>query len=143
MALKQNFYDEIYDKEQMWINMINSNLLNIYYLPELRDFYVGKQERLNYEYELTGNDLIRSISYSLNNIVVKLDYFIDEDKKGNIINLKELLDLFLTNKLNNNVSYVNSNVSQNNKNLYELRNKVINEGSEDYLDDDFYYNKIS
>ena len=144
MALNKNFYNEIYKKETMWIDMLKLNLINVYYLSEIKEFYQEKQKRLNYEYELTGNSIMKSISFVLNNIIVKLDFFINEDKKGKIIRLTELNNLFLINVLNNNLAPVNkknpSEMKQGKKSLYELRNKITGQDNEDYIDDDFYYN---
>jgi len=114
--------------------MIKSKLINAYYLPELRKFYEEKQEKLNYEYELTGNDFIKNISFVLNNIIVKIDYFIKKYKNGEEININELSDYFLINKFNNNVS--NDTELQNKKDIYKLINKFEND---DNLEDDFYY----
>lgn len=143
MALTQNFYKEIFDKEKVWMTNLNQNLLNIYYLPELKTFYVEKKETLNHEFKLTGNELIRSYLNALNNIITKIDYFITEGKNEASIDIKELNNLFLLNIITNNVSYVSNQnlnrIEEEKKSLYELRNKVINEGAEDYLDDDFYY----
>ena len=143
MALNKNFYEEIYDRELMWIDMIDSNLLNVYYLTELKNFYLEKQQRLNYEFELTGNSFMKSVSYIINNIVVKLDFLINEDKKEKIINLNELKNLFLINVMNNNIPILKNEkidkIEENKKDLYELRKKVTGDGAEDYLDDDFYY----
>ena len=137
MALNQKFYKEIFEKEEMWLNMIDSNLINIYYLPELKKNYEEYYKRLEYESALTGNNILKSISYAINNIIVKLDYIIEEEKKGNIINLSEIKDYFLLNLFNNNIKQINKMIAIQNhrKDLYELRKKVINEE----LDDDFYY----
>ena len=143
MALKLDFYQEIFEREQTWISSLESDLLNPYYLPEIKRFYSQKLEIINYELKSTGNDLIRSVCLVLKKIIKKIDYFIDEDRNENLINFMELNDLFLTNRITNNLSYVSninlSEISSNKKNLYELRKQVINSDSEDYLDDDFYY----
>jgi len=145
MALSTNFYEEIYEKEKTWIDIIKSNLMNIYYLPELRDFYFKKQERLSYEFELTGNEIIKTFSNAISAIIIKIDCLINEDRKGNIANINEICDYFLINKLNNNMTYTNSDklnkITNNKNNLYELRKKIVDENLEDYIDDDFYYNK--
>lgn len=137
MALNQKFYKEIFEKEEMWLNMIDSNLINIYYLPELKKIYEEYYKRLEYESALTGNNILKSISYAINNIIVKLDYIIEEEKKGNVINLSEIKDFFLLNLFNNNIKPINkiTGIQNHKKDLYELRNKMINEE----LDDDFYY----
>lgn len=137
MALNQKFYREIFEKEEMWMNMIDSNLINIYYLPELKKIYEEYHKRIEYEFALTGNGILKSISYAINNIIVKLDYIIESEKQGKMINLNELKEYFLLNLFNNNIKPLNKMIVLQNhkKDLYELRNKVINEE----LDDDFYY----
>ena len=143
MALTQDFYKDILEKEKSWIINLQYNLLNIYYLPELKNFYQEKQNRLIYEGDLTGNMLIRTISFTLDKLMDKIDEFIKLNEEGKDIDLQELKNYFLISVLNNDVYYIKKDrleeINDNKNNLYELRQKVINEGSEDYLDDDFYY----
>lgn len=143
MALTQDFYKDILEKEKSWIINLQYNLLNIYYLPELKNFYQEKQNRLIYEGDLTGNMLIRTISFTLDKLMDKIDEFIKLNEEGKDIDLQELKNYFLISVLNNDVYYIKKDrleeISNNKHDLYELRQKVINEGSEDYLDDDFYY----
>lgn len=140
MTLNKNFYKEIYDKEKMWMYMIDSNLMNVYYLTELKKFYLEKKQHLKDEV-LIDNGLIKKID----NIILKLDYIQKEDEMGYIINLIQLKDLFLINRLDNNISTFKTSklekVEQNKRFLYDLRNKVTSEGNEDYIDDDFYYDE--
>lgn len=141
MALKNDFYDEIYKEEINWIEMLDSKLLNVYYLLELRKFYYERQVIVSYEYNLTLNPIMKSIWTVLNNMVEKLDNIESDYKMGKRINLNELKNYFLVNMLSNNIE-IPLELRQNNENknkLYELRNKVVNEGLEDYTDDDFYY----
>lgn len=141
MALKKDFYEEIYKEEINWIEMLNAKLLNVYYLLELRKFYYERQVIVSHEYNLTLNPIMKSIWTVLNNMVEKLDHIDSDYKMGKRINLNELKNYFLINILSNNVEIpleLRKN-SENKKNLYELRNKIINEGAEDYIDDDFYY----
>ena len=143
MALTQDFYKDILEKEKSWIINLQYNLLNIYYLPELKNFYQEKQNRLVYEADLTNNMLIRGISFTINKLIDKIDEFIKLSEEGKDIDLKELRNYFLISVLNNDVYYVKKDrleeINDSKNNLYELRQKVINEGSEDYLDDDFFY----
>lgn len=141
MALKNDFYDEIYKEEINWIEMLNAKLLNVYYLLELRKFYYERQVIVSHEYNLTLNPIMKSIWTVLNNMVEKLDHIDSDYKMGKRINLKELKNYFLVNILSNNIEIpleLRQNNEKKNK-LYELRNKVVNEGLEDYTDDDFYY----
>ena len=143
MALKNNFYDEIYDEERNWIDMIDSNLLNVYYLLELRKFYYERQVIISDEYKLTLNPFMKSIWSILNNIVEKLDFIESEYKKGKRVNISELKKFFVINIINNNIPVVNkknvNQIQQDKKSLYDLRKQVIGEMNEDYIDDDFYY----
>ena len=143
MALTQDFYKDILEKEKSWIINLQYNLLNIYYLPELKNFYQEKQNRLIYEGDLTGNMLIRTISFTLDKLMDKIDEFIKLNEEGKDVDLQELRNYFLISVLNNDVYYVIKDrleeINDSKNNLYELRQKVINEGSEDYLDDDFFY----
>lgn len=141
MALENNFYDKIYKEEINWIEMLDAKLLNVYYLSELRKFYYERQVIVSYEYNLTLNPIMKSIWTVLNNMVEKLDFIESEYKKGKRININELKNYFLINRLNNNIDIPPElrKVSENKKNIYELRNKIVNEDLEDYIDDDFYY----
>ena len=74
-------------------------------------------------------------------MVEKLDFIESEYKKGKRININELKNYFLINRLNNNIDIPPElrKEKEDKKNIYELRNKVVNEDLEDYTDDDFYY----
>ena len=143
MALTQDFYKEILEKEKTWIINLQYNLLNIYYLPELRNFYQEKQNRLIYESDLTQNVLIKSISFTIDKLMDKIDEYLKLNEEGKDVNLQELKNYFLISVLNNDFYYVKKDrleeINDSKHNLYELRQKVINENSEDYLDDDFFY----
>ena len=139
MALKEKFYEEIYEEERNWTDLIDMNLLNVYYLVELRKFYNDRQLRLSYEYELTFNPIIKSMLNLINNVISKINYIINEDKMNNPINIKELKNYFLINQLNNKVSYDLYDDVQEDKGIYKLRQKSINEDLDGYIDDDFYY----
>lgn len=140
MALKQNFCEEIYEEERNWCELIDGGLLNVYYLPVLRQFYNAIQLRLNYEYELTLNPLIRTISKLLNNVIAKIDRMIQEDQNGISINIKDLKKYFLINQLSSITNSIKSPILDNNE-LYSLRKKNDSSDVEDYIDDDFYYEK--
>jgi len=141
MALTRDFYEKIYEKENIWIGNLNQNLLNVFYLPELKTFYSAKYNELLSEYQLTGNEMIMAYIVAINNMISKIDFLNTQDREGNVVDLNQLKDLFIVNLLTNNI---NSNVKLNKineekNNLYKLRNKVIKSSMEDYIDDDFYY----
>ena len=143
MALTRSFYEDIFEKEEMWIKNLEKNLLNIYYLPELKKFYINTKERFKYEYELTNNAIMVIFLNSIENLINKIDYLIKEYEEDKVIDLNELKSLFFINILNNNIeslTYSNLNRIEDEKTqLYALRGKVINENTEDYLEDDFFY----
>ena len=95
MALKSNFYDEIFKEEKNWIEMLDSNLLNVYYLVELRNFYYERQIIVGREYNLSLNPVMKSIWVVLNNMVEKLDRIEADYKIGKRININELKNYFL------------------------------------------------
>ena len=139
MELKQNFYDEINEKEEIWIELLDLNLLNVYYLPILKKFYYETQLKLNHEYELTLNPIIRSMIHLLDNIMIKIDCIIEEDKSGIPVNITDLKNYFLINRLSNNISNDEKGIIVDNNGMYRLRKKYDSEGLEEYTDDDFYY----
>ena len=143
MALTRSFYQDITEKEEMWIKNIEKNLLNIYYLPELKNFYINIKERFKYEFELTNNAIMKIFSNSIDNLINKIDSLLKEYEEDKVIDLNELKSLFFTNIITNNIeSFVYSNLNRiddEKSQLYELRGKVINEISGDYLEDDFFY----
>lgn len=143
MALDKKFYEEIYEKENMWMDIIDSGLINVYYLEEIRKFYIDKQDILNCELQLSQEDDIKKVSVYLNNIIVKLNYLINENKNGYVINIPDLKKFFLINMFNkkngDNHTKTNKTIFEGTKKLYELRNKITNQDNEDYTDDDFYY----
>ena len=102
MALEKNFYQEIQEKEQLWIELINKKLMNIYFFnAELVPFYNKKLEQLNKEYDSTNNKIIGQIIEEIKYIIVKLNEFDETYRLGETIDIKSLIPLFLTSKLNN------------------------------------------
>ena len=148
MALKFDFYKEIFEKEKIWLTNLGFGLLNVYYLPELLDFYFLKQKTLTEEAEQTDNSLLTSLSSAMGSMIIKLNEFINLDYAGKEIDLKELNNYFITNILCNNLVETKTYDKEENKldeivthksDLYELRQKLTDLNNEDYIDDDFYY----
>lgn len=107
MALSNNFYDDIFNKEKYWSQLINQGLLNIYYLNGkggIKEFYLDKKKKLEYEYELAGNQIIKNFLELINNIINQIDYLTNEYRHGKLIDMSSLLNLFLHNQMNNNIS---------------------------------------
>lgn len=139
MALNKNFYNEIFEKETMWEGMLKDGLLNIYYIPQMKEFYLKNVDIILKELEDNKNEILNSIINSLNNIISKLDFLIKEENEGNIVNLYGIVDLFLINKMHNIVLFPNNKRNFNSKNIYDLRKKETIDDKVDYVDDDFYY----
>ena len=138
MVLQYDFYQEIIDKEKTWLINLDYNLLNIYYLPELKSFYQEKLDRLNYECTVKPNKLIKAIAGCIENMVYKLDYFLNENDAGRDINIKELSNFFILNLLQNSICENDEIIKKQPENsIYILWNKIETED----LDDDFYYNE--
>ena len=102
MALKSNFYNEIFTNEEKWIELINKNLLNsIYCNLALRPFYVQKRNDVEIEYKVTNNQILGQILLIIDDIVAQIDYFNEQYKNSKYVDIKSLLPLFLTNQMNN------------------------------------------
>jgi len=145
MALKNDFYEEIFINEKKWIEMIDKNLLNnIFCNLELRPFYLKKKDEIKKEYELNNNPILGQILSIIDNIINKLDEFEIQYKNLRYVNIKELLPLFLTSQMNN-----NSKKEEKKEVIEDLKNEkklleeeIINYNRkekelEDYVYDDF------
>lgn len=146
MALENNFYQEIHIKEQKWIELIEKNLLNIYYFEaELLPFYTKKVKELTYEYNLTNNSILGEIIQILNNIIKRIEELGNAYRSGLVIDTTTLVPLFLTSNFNNNIKkentddlqklYIRKQVLNAIKDHYSLKNNKKTD--DDYLYDDF------
>lgn len=149
MALKLDFYKEIIEREQTWLTNLEYNLLNVYYLSELKEFYTDKYNKLNEESSKKVNPLISSIINVIKNMISKLDSIINTYNEGKDVDLNILKNYFLTNMLKNEFydktkkSTSESRfqkISEDKDYLYDLKNKLSSIGLED-IDDDFYYHR--
>ena len=62
MALRSDFYNEIFSKEKKWMELINSGLMNpIYCNLELRPFYLEKKQEIEEEYKVTNNQMLSQV----------------------------------------------------------------------------------
>lgn len=149
MALNNEFYKEIFDNEIKWSNKINKNLFNITYCKlELKPFYIEKKEKLEYEQSLTDNEFLKPFINSINKIIDKINYFEELSLKNKNPDLKELIPLFLSNQMNNNIQE-NDNINFNliklqarRELLEDKKEQLINSKiteEDDYLYDDFDY----
>lgn len=150
MALAKNFYNEIFEKEQQWIEYIEKNLLNcIYCNLTLKPFYETKRKTLEEEYDLTKNDIIEQIIIKINDLINTLSYLNYQYLNHQTPNLKSLLPLFLINQMNNVVQKDNKDTENRNESIDKLKKEKkdlqdqINNYArnfvevEDYVYDDF------
>lgn len=97
MNINNNIYNEMFDKEKKWIEQINSGLLNsIYCNLELKPFYLEIEGQLN----TNSTEITKPIIEAIKEIIQKIDEFNDLYSKGYKTDMKELIPLFLTNKMN-------------------------------------------
>jgi len=144
MALKNDFYNEIFINEQKWIEYINKNLLNsVYFNLTLKPFYTEKKQELENEYSLTNNEIIGNIINIIDGIINKIEVFVEQYKNGESVDTDSLIPLFLTTQMNNNSKNVKKDEIDELKtqklileNQIKNYNKTIS-NSEDYLYDDF------
>ena len=100
MALKNNFYDEIFEEEKKWIDLINSNLLNsIYFKRELKPFYLKKRTELINEYSSTKSNVIKMFIELINNILTEIDLLIQKHENNQKVDCSSLIPLFLKNQM--------------------------------------------
>lgn len=112
MALKSDFYNEIFKKEQMWIDLINEELLNsIYCNLTLKPFYMQKKQELEQEYNATNNPIIGEIIPIIDNILQKISLFNEQYRSSKQVNINEMLPLFLTSQMNNTAEKTEENVT--------------------------------
>ena len=135
MALKNDFYIEITQKEIKWTEMIKQNLLNVIYCNlELKPFYIEKKNELEEEYIKTGNVIIGDTLFIIKNIINKLEEFNTYYKETKPIDFKLLLPLFLANQMNNSLQSSKSSDASNSINRFDIIN---NQKQYDYLYEDF------
>ena len=102
MALKNNFYNEIFSKEKKWIELINSGLMNpIYCNLELRSFYLEKKHEIEEEYKVTNNQMLSQVLIVIQDIIKNIDLIVNEYNNNGTYDTKILLPIFLTNQMNN------------------------------------------
>lgn len=104
MALKVNFYGEIFSQEQKWIELINAGLLNsIYCNLTLKPFYEKKREELERLFGSADNKILQQILNIIDAILAKLNDFDVRYRNMESADIKELIPLFLVSKMGNNV----------------------------------------
>lgn len=144
MALRDDFYNDIYIREKKCIELIDRNLLNIYYLNGkngLREFYQLKRQELEEEYKISNNQIIKNIINIINNIIDEIDYLTISYKNGELVDMRSLNSLFLYNLMNNknnkpnNIEYL----QVQRKKLEDLRK--IYRNSIDSYDKDYLYDE--
>lgn len=147
MALNNNFYNEIFEKEKYWIELASKNLLNIYYLNGkngIKGFYLNKKMELELEYKLDRNDIIGKILDIINGIIGEIEYLTDEYRNGELIDINSLVNLFLYNQMNNNVKD-NTKVAdikkiQKQREILQSLRRIYRPGDDDY-DSDYLYDE--
>ncbi len=147
MALKNDFYSEVFTNEQKWIELINAKLLNsVYCKLTLKPFYIEKKKQLEQEYNLKNNKIIEQVIPILEVIINKIDLLEEAYNNGENVDINSLIPLFLSVQMNNMLPKkendiitpydrldIKRQVLENQINNYE-RNESY---SEDYIYDDF------
>lgn len=146
MALKKDFYTEIFEQEQKWIELINSKLLNsVYCKYSLQPFYLEKKRDLEQEYLLTKNEIIANIIEVINSIVEQIELFNEQFNSGHTVDVNSLLPLFLTTKMSNtskkeeNNSEVSQEITELQIRKQILENKIKNYDRNTFINDDYVY----
>lgn len=122
MALKTEFYSEIFENEQKWIEQINNNLLNsIYCSLSLKPFYVKKKQELDKEIRLGNNQIIKQISLVIEQIINHIDILNEQHNNSQNIEMNSLLPLFLVNQMNNSYGKMESDVKDQTDDINKLK----------------------
>lgn len=148
MALGENFYNEIFEHEQKWIELMNSNLLNsVYCNLTLKPFYVQKIVKLKDEYNKTNNEKLKQIILKINDIIDKIELFNYQYLNYKTPNINSLLPLFLITRKNNIIkeenkyNEIHNQIDKLQSSKRILQNHVRNYDSvdvvPDYVYDDF------
>ena len=148
MALKKDFYSEIFEKEQKWIELMDKNLLNSVYCKfSLQPFYETKKLELVREYTSTKSEIIKNLIIIINQILSQIEMLYKMYLDGQNTNMNTLIPLFLSSQMSNtlkvddNKPLVNSEVDKLQIKKQILENKLSNyyksETEEDYVYDDF------
>jgi len=109
MALNNNFYSEIFEKELYWTKLAEKNLLNIYSLDGkngLKGFYENKKAQLEIEYNQSNNELQKQFLNIITNIIDQINLLVDDYRKGKNVDVKSLTKNFLSQQMNNNCDKV-------------------------------------
>ena len=102
MALKFNFYSEIFLQEEKWIELINAGLLNsVYCNLVLKPFYEKKRMEIQL-IDNQENKILEQILNSIDEILIKFEEFNTRYRNMELVDIKEILPLFLSNKMSNN-----------------------------------------
>lgn len=142
MALKKDFYIEVFKREQKWIELIDSKLLNgIYCKFSLQPFYLEMKKDLEQEYALTHNEIIGNIINIIGQIIEEIEVIYERFRNGMEVDVTSLKSLFLIAKMSN--SYKQENQISKLQVQKQILEKAIENHNrtdittEDYVYDDF------
>ena len=128
MALNPMVYiDDIFETEQQYLVFLERNLLNAYYLNQLKDFYVGKKEEILKDENAINNKFLSNTLNMINKMLNDIEELIELREQGMNVDVKRLANSFLINQMNNNV--------KEEVTVLRLNDDVLN--SDDYLCDEF------
>lgn len=141
MALKNDFYSEIFEQERKWIEFINLNLLNSIYCDlTLKPFYLEKKKELEAEYNLTKNNIIGQFITLIDNIINEINLLFTQYNQLKDVNISSLIPLFLTTQMNN-ISQKKETVST--KDRLQIGKQILENqlqsSNKNLLDDSYLY----
>lgn len=144
MALNNNFYSEIFDKENYWTELIDKKLMNIYYLNKSDGpltFYQNKKNQLKIEYDESRNEIIKNFLLSIDNIINKINTLTNDYRTGKQIDFNELKTMFIVNQMNNKSDDKNNDINLTRQKVLDSLNQSIKKESQEnnpYMFDDFF-----
>ena len=102
MELNANFYVELFEKEASWSEMIESNLLNVYYIngeDGITELYKKKYEVLVNEYKKSNNEKLLFFINMIKDILDEINRLTLEYNSGKDIGFETLSNLFIINQI--------------------------------------------
>lgn len=144
MALSNNFYSEIFDKENYWTELIDKKLMNIYYLNKSDGpltFYQNKKNQLKIEYDESRNEIIKNFLLTIDNIINEINILINTYRTGKQVDFNNLKTMFIVNQMNNKSDDKSNDINLTRQKVLDSLNQSIKKEQEEnnsYMFDDFF-----
>lgn len=134
MALNNDFYEKIFEKEKYYTYLSEKKLLNIYYLKgkdSLKEFYETKLEELKLEMSIGTNNMLQNVYNIILELVSNIDLLISKSDQGESIDVNSIIPFFLYNKMTNN-NIINKDETELKLIRLQVKKQILKENNELY-----------